>query len=190
MDPVEPDKPTGPGDPSDPDGPANPDEPTGPDAPDDDTGSLSAYGKERGDGYVQWTQSSAIDLFYNRTTGGQEKIAPGSSGYYLFRLQNTRSSQLNVTISFSEAGLHLPLAFTLTPLDSSGRSSMEGEAVDGSLTAGGGLALSTVVAGQAVAGYRLDWEWPAEGNDALDTKIGSGRNLAYMLTMKIHAEES
>ena len=45
------------------------------------------------------------------------KMAPGSSGYYLFQLENTRNEALDVTVSFEESGsmAHLPLKFTLTP---------------------------------------------------------------------------
>ncbi len=77
-----------------------------------------------------YCEISTIDLFYNKTSGQQEKIAPGSSGYYLFRLQNTLAIRLNVTVSLAEDGLHLPLELTLTPLDANGRA-MADRAVTG-----------------------------------------------------------
>lgn len=172
-----------------PDTPGGGDNPGG-DTPDTPTsGSLAVHGQNRDGGFSPWTQSSTIDLFYNKTSGQQEKIAPGSSGYYLFRLQNTLSNRLNVTVSLAESGLHLPLELTLTPLDVGGRA-MEGRAVSGTLSADGGLDLSTDIAASAVAGYRLDWSWPAEGNDRLDTLVGSGDNLVYLLAMTVHAEEA
>lgn len=168
------------------DDPSTSDDPPSGDNP--SSGSLFVYGENRG-GYASWTQNSVIDLFYNRTSGAQEPMAPGSSGSYRFLLQNSRASRLNVTISLSEAGLHVPLAFTLTPLDADGRR-LADQAVAGSLSARGGLALHAAVAGHAIAGYRLDWVWPAEGNDAVDTAIGSGESLVYLLSVTIHAEES
>lgn len=174
------------------DTPVRPDPDPDPDTPGGDDpadGSLAVHGQNRDGSFAPWTQSSTIDLFYNRTSGAQEKIAPGSSGYYLFRLQNTLSSPLNVTISFNEADLHLPLDLTLTPVDASGRPVGQ-QVAAGSLSADGGLALQASVAGKSDVAYRLDWTWPAEGNDRLDTLIGSGSNLAYLLTMTIHAEQA
>lgn len=160
--------------------------------PDDDdpspSGSLSVYGKNRG-GYVRWTQSSTIDLFYNRIGGEREKIAPGSSGYYLFKLQNTLSSKLNATVTLNESSFHLPLVFTLTPVDADGRATGD-KVASGSLSADGGLAMKTDIDGNSVVGYRLDWAWPAEGNDALDTQAGSNDDLAYLLSMTIRAEQA
>ena len=153
------------------------------------SGSLAVHGQNRDGGFSPWTQISTIDLFYNKTSGQQEKIAPGSSGYYLFRLQNTLANRLNVTVSLAEDGLHLPLELTLTPLDANGRA-MADRAVTGSLSTAGGLNLRTDIAGSAVASYRLDWSWPAEGNDELDTLAGSGGNLVYLLAMTVHAEEA
>ncbi len=171
----------------DPDPDTHPDTPGGDDDPAD--GSLAVHGQNRDGSFAPWTQSSTIDLFYNRTSGAQEKIAPGSSGYYLFRLQNTLSSPLNVAISFGEADLHLPLELTLTPVDANGRPVGQ-QVAAGSLSADGGLALQASVAGRSDVAYRLDWTWPAEGNDRLDTLIGSGTNLTYLLSMTIHAEQA
>lgn len=181
-----PEVPDPPDPPETPDPPDTPDPPETPDPPPD--GSLSVYGENRGGNLVQWVQNSTIDLFYNRTSGMQEKIAPGSAGYYRFQLQNTLSSKLNVTVTLRESALHLPLAFTLTPVDEGGNKLAEG-AVSGTLSTKGGLSLKAEVGAKAIAGYQLDWVWPAEGNDALDTQIGSGDNLAYFLSMIIHAEQ-
>lgn len=184
-----PDNPDPPDTPDIPDVPEVPDPPDPPDTPDPPPdGSLFVYGENRGGTLVQWVQNSTIDLFYNRTSGMQEKIAPGSAGYYRFQLQNTLSSKLNVSVTLRESTLHLPLAFTLTPLDESGNKLTEA-AVRGTLSSTGGLSLKAEVAAKAVVGYQLDWVWPAEGNDALDTRIGSGDNLTYFLSMIIHAEQ-
>lgn len=153
------------------------------------SGSLSVYGEAQNGDYVQWTQNSTIDLFFNRAGGAQEKIAPGSSGYYQFRLENTRASRLHIRVALAEGGLHLPLAFTLTPLDAEGKK-LSGQAVSGSLSANGGLVLETDIAGDDSAIYRLDWEWPLEGNDAVDTKAGTAEHLVYLLSMTIRAEET
>lgn len=168
--------------------PEKPEEPTQPDG-----GVLDVSGQTTDGSYAQWTQNCTIDLFFSRTdTGGeQSKIAPGSSGYYLFRLQNTRRTPLNVTVTMSEGdGLHLPLSFTLTPMDNAGNKQTK-RSVSGTLQSNGtDLSLNTEISAESSELYRLDWIWPLVGNDREDTRIGSGTEHTYILNMKIHAEES
>lgn len=168
--------------------PEKPEEPTQPDG-----GVLDVSGQTTDGSYAQWTQNCTIDLFFSRTdTGGeQSKIAPGSSGYYLFRLQNTRRTPLNVTVTMSEGdGLHLPLSFTLTPMDNAGNKQTK-RSVSGTLQSNGtDLSLNTEISAESSELYRLDWIWPPVGNDREDTRIGSGTEHTYILNMKIHAEES
>lgn len=187
---VMPSKPSGSGNSSDSDRdsvkPEKPEEPTQPDG-----GVLDVSGQTTDGSYAQWTQNCTIDLFSNRTGGEQNKIAPGSSGYYLFRLQNTRRTPLNATVTMSEGdGLHLPLSFTLTPLDNAGNKQTK-RSVSGTLQRNGtDLRLNTEISAESSELYRLDWIWPPEGNDSEDTRIGSGTEHTYILNMKIHAEES
>ena len=181
----EPSRPQEPSKPSEPDEPGVPSEPSVPDVPDD--GTLSAYGQNVGGSYTEWTQDRTIDLFYNRTSGERDTIAPGSSGYYLFRLQNNRRSELRIQVDLSESRVHLPLSFTLTPLDAHGHK-ISGKAAAGSLK-GDGITLNTAIEAGSAVTYRLDWVWPAEGNDETDTVAGSGAGLSYTLSMTIRAEE-
>ena len=161
------------------------DTPSVPEVPDD--GVLGAYVQNADGSYVEWTQNHTIDLFYNRTSGDRDKIAPGSSGYYLFRLENSRRSELRIQVELAENGVHLPLTFTLTPLDAQGNPITE-KAASGSLN-GNSLTLNAAMAAGDTVTYRLDWVWPFEGNDEKDTDAGGGTNLTYTLLMKIHAEE-
>ena len=112
------------------------------------------------------------------------KMAPGSSGYYLFQLENTRNEALDVTVSFEESGsmAHLPLKFTLTP------QGQTAGGVSGTLAEGEVLSLKTRIAGKERVVYRLDWEWPFEsGSDAADTEAGSQGGV-YMLMLSIYAQ--
>lgn len=104
--------------PPEPTDPSKPVNPPGPSEP-EDQGMLTAEGENAG-GWMVWKSQSSIDLFYNRTGGPAEKIQPGSSGFYRFRLKNTRSKELQITVTLSEDRLHIPLKFTLTPLDAQG----------------------------------------------------------------------
>lgn len=149
-----------------------------------DQGKLQTSRQDKDGSFKEWEQNASINLFYNHETGEIEKIAPGSSGYYVFRLKNTRKEKLTVTLNIAESSgsPHLPLKFTLHPQGQKGGTSV-------SLgTSGEGAVLETVLAAGAQAVYQLDWEWPFEsGNDESDTAAGS-RGSAYVLLLNIHVE--
>lgn len=155
-----------------------------------DDGKLSVSGQTPGGQYVSWTQLSTIDLFYNRTAGVQAEIAPGSAGYYRFQLKNTRARALTLNLTLSEGKqLHLPLQFTLTPLNAKGEKqtalAVKGAFRDGSAT----LELATGIDGKDTVTYQLDWVWPFEsGDDPADTRLGEAGGL-YTLYLNIYAEE-
>ena len=149
-----------------------------------DKGSLYVEGAQKDGSYVSWEQNSIIDLFYNPQTGQSGRIAPGSSGFYLFRLKNTREEKLTVTLYLKEnaASSYLPLQFTLKRRD------QEGNAKSGSLTEGKILTLNTALEKGEEAVYQLDWVWPFEsGNDVADTAAGK-QGGTYTLDLRIHAE--
>lgn len=156
----------------------------------DDSGKLSISGQVPGGQYISWTQLSTIDLFYNRTAGEQAEIAPGSAGYYRFQLKNTRSRDLSIQLTLSEGKqVHLPLSFTLTPLNARGEKqndlAVKGSFRDGSTT----LELAAGIDGRDTVTYQLDWVWPFEsGDDAADTQLGEAGGL-YTLHLQIYAEE-
>lgn len=189
-------EPSGEPDSEEPDTPESPQEPSGgnnnqePEVPDkpvqSDDGELQVSGQNQKGQYIMWGQTKSIDLFYNHATGKNEKIAPGSKGYYLFRLKNTRKEKLAVTLSIAEAGgsPSLPLKFTLRPQQQKSGGST------GTLTKGKTLKLDTSLGGSSNVVYRLDWEWPYEsGRDAEDTAAGE-QGGRYTLNLSIHAESS
>lgn len=151
---------------------------------DSDKGSLHVEGEQKDGGYISWEQNSIIDLFYNPQTGENEKIAPGSSGFYRFRLKNTRKEKLTLILYLKEASgsSYLPLKFTLKPLG------LEENAKSGSLAEGNTLTLHAVMEEGEEAVYQLDWEWPFEsGMDETDTAAGK-QGGSYTLNLSIHAE--
>ncbi|MCH1981801.1 carboxypeptidase-like regulatory domain-containing protein [Ruminococcus sp. OA3] len=150
----------------------------------EEQGELTIYAENRTGTFTAWEQLRVINLFYNRETNKQQTIAPGSSGYYLFRLENSRDKKLNVTLDISRrAGSpYLPLQFTLR---TSGQ--IKG-GTSGTLESKEKLKLGAEIAGNTSAVYRLDWEWPFEGRDEADTSAGD-QGGTYTLQLKIHAEE-
>lgn len=150
----------------------------------EDQGELHIFAENRKGTFTAWEQQRVIDLFYNRETDRQQTIAPGSSGYYLFRLENSRDEKLNVTLGISRraGSSYLPLRFTLRP------SGQKKGGASGALESNDKLKLETAIAGNTSTVYRLDWEWPFEGRDEADTSAG-GQGGTYTLQLTIHAEE-
>lgn len=149
-----------------------------------DDGELQVAGRNKNGQYITWGQTKSLDLFFNHTTGKNEKIAPGSKGYYLFRLKNTRKEKLAVTLNIAEAdgSPSLPLKFTLRPQGQKSGGSK------GTLDKGKTLKLDGSLGGSSTVVYRLDWEWPYEsGKDAKDTAAGE-QGGSYTLNLSIHAE--
>lgn len=169
--------------PSSPD-PSEDDDPVLP--PVTDEGSLQVSAENKDGGFTHWQQHCMIDLFYNRSTGQTETIAPGSSGYYLFQLKNTRKKNVTVTLSIAEedGSPHIPLRFSLRPQD------QETGAASGTLTEDDTLSLQARIESGADIVYQLDWEWPYDsGSDEVDTEAGS-QGGAYILRLMISAEET
>lgn len=149
-----------------------------------ESGALTVEGEHAG-GWMPWESQSSIDLFSSRTGGPAERIKPGSSGNYLFRLKNTRSKELLITLTFTEEQLHIPLEFSLTPLDAQGDETQDG--IAGSIADKALVLESSIKAGEETV-YRLDWKWPFDGSDGVDTAAGMDGGV-YRIILKIFAKE-
>lgn len=159
-----------------------------PSTADPDRGGLEVAGHGQGTSeYISWTQSGVIDLFYDPASGGNMEIAPGSTGYYQFRLKNSRMEHLSIVLNLNEGEAHhLPLKFTLSQVTEDRGQSRQ--AVTGSLAGNKKkLTLATEISGGSEAVYRLDWVWPVNGNDEEDTMAGL-KGGTYTLTLTIYAE--
>lgn len=202
---VEPIKP----EPENPDNPVNPDNPDIPDVP--DYAGASVVGKDRLSWSNPWTLNTPIDLFY---TGGKEEtpvIKPGSTGYYLFKVENNREKDLKLNILLNEINVydsknnpttHLPFRYRLGQIKTStdelsGNVSWNdwNKTIDSSGKPQYSLTLtsSDVVSGKSSDKnyilYRLEWEWPFEsGNDEADTISGKNQ-IQYQVNLNIKLEE-
>ncbi|MCB6607209.1 hypothetical protein V3C10_07470 [[Clostridium] symbiosum] len=138
--------------------------------------------------FVSWTQTGIIDLFYNRQGGEEVLLAPGSSGYYIFQLENSRDEDLAIHLILTEGPEnHLPLTFKLASARIKGELP-DVDAAKGTLSGENKtLVLETSIKANETVRYRLDWEWPLNGNEKEDTAAGE-KSGAYTLTLTIHAE--
>lgn len=149
-----------------------------------DPGETKISASQKDGSFTSWDQHRTLDLFYNQTTGRNEKIAPGSQGYYLFQLENKRQEKLIITLTFTkEAGSpYLPLVFTLQPYQKTGNP------VSGTLTQDQPLTLKSEMEAKSTMIYRLDWQWPWDsGMDEADTLAGK-QGGTYKLNLALHLE--
>lgn len=161
----------------------NDDVPVTPDQPEENKGSFNVIGQV-GNSIGEWTNpwkvDTSIDLFHNQSGGvskyknGVPVIQPGSSGYYLFQIENKRKAQLELEIYIQETTYHLPLKYRLAPISNYDESLSD----DLKWTNSVSLENKTIIRSEQVATgktvlYRLEWEWPYESNhDDIDTEQG------------------
>lgn len=178
-DPSTPDKP----DVTDPDKPnVDPDNPDDPE-PNHNDSTFDVKGQIKnsiGEWTTPWRVNTSIDLFHNQSGGvskyknGVPVIQPGSSGYYIFQIENKRDTALELEIYIQEMSYHLPLKYRLAPISNYDESLSN----DLKWTNSVSLKDKTVIrSGQVATGktvlYRLEWEWPYESNhDDIDTEQG------------------
>jgi len=158
--------------------------PTPPPVPTDDGSVDISHSGDDGASWQTWTQEATIDLF--RTPDGSEAlIAPGSKGYYLFRLENGRKGAVNFTLSVREGKFHIPLKYRL--VDNAIRKVLfEWTASTQAETVSPVQTLDVEKEGC----YRIEWEWPFDGDDAADTDLGTRDDRIYTLKLVIRVEDA
>ncbi len=146
-----------------------------------DSGTTDVYDNESG---KTWTQQAVIDLFRSQD-GSHPPIAPGSKGYYVFRLRNGRSEPISFTMSLLEESFHIPLEYRIATDELIPRG------LTGWQTASlGAPAVSDKVpmAARGEQRFRIEWRWPPDGNDAEDTALGQRDDRTYTLKLTIKVE--
>ena len=146
---------------------------------------------------ISWKQQSTIDLFKHRTKGGvaksaeEQPVAPGSSGYYEFRLKNPEDFDIAYTISIEELSFHLPIRYSVlnaatkySYLYRERISSPEEPLVSQEL----------VIPAGGEQTFRIEWDWMFEDwyNRALDNSLdiaAAKDGRTYMLAVMLNAAE-
>jgi len=130
-----------------------------------------------------WTQKADIDLFRN-DDGKILNLAPGAEGYFRFQINNKSGGTVHAVMSINEpeAGIHLPMVFSLK--DETGGE----KSPDTILEKDGAVKLSFDIAKDGSGTYRLNWKWPYEsGDDSYDGLVGNQAGK-YILNAEIYAE--
>ncbi len=159
---------------------------------------------------VVWETETQVEIFHAayenesgeitvRSAGNDKVIAPGTSNVYNFYINNSGNAALDYTVS-SEAEitvksgqkLRVPLVARLSDwrgnyMVGSADSWVPVEALDGASTKGS-------LTADYHAKYSLEWQWPFEGDDALDTMLGnlaaSGDEIRVTIKLMVYATDA
>ena len=145
-----------------------------------------------------WKQQSIIDLFKNRIGGSQtragqdEPAAPGSKGYYEFRLENPEEYDISYTITLEEQSFHLPIRYSVLNADTNYSylyreriTSPEEPLISAELT----------IPAHSEQRFRIEWDWMYEDwynvkrDDALDLAAAKSEDRTYILSVMLNAAE-
>lgn len=158
------------------------------------------------DGKGIWSTETSVEIFrisYENgehvitvnSGNGDKVIAPGTENSYVFKLKNTGNVPMDYTVEveafFSAADLSIPITGRLSRYDGqwivgskdayAPAAQLNGAADNGSLSEGN------------YTYYTLDWCWPFEGNDALDTLLGdlaTEQDLTFTIIIRTTATEN
>lgn len=153
-----------------------------------------------------WGKNTGIDIFkisYEngqkvvtvQSDDGEKVIAPGTNGSYTFKLKNTGNVAIDYRMEIdaytTPSDVQVPLKARISRYDS--------RWIIGSKETYVGVAeldaaedIKTLGAGKFTY-YTLDWKWPFEGNDELDTLLGSmsaEEDVTFTIVIKTYAVES
>ena len=133
-----------------------------------------------------YVYQKSLEIFNNAAFEYTNKIAPGVSNSYDFKVHNETSNKIQYNIEFSEESEYV--------VNMKYRLKRAGAYVVGSETEWvSAEQLSTSMKQLAIDGvdaYTLDWMWPYEdGKDSQDTKAGENMRSEYHLGIKVNFEE-
>lgn len=132
----------------------------------------------------RWTELKELNVFANSEFDGKSIIAPGSEGSYTFTVQNISDFPMEYEIGFEEENLNgVPLEFRLKDSD--------GYLTEDWRSAAELADVREELANNSKTGYTLEWHWIFDGDDELDTAIGSdSAETPYVLKISYTAEQN
>ena len=134
----------------------------------------------------RYTYQKTLKIFENAAFEYTNKIAPGVSNSYDFKVHNETENTIRYNIEFAEDSEYaINMRYRLK------RAGNYIVGNDSTWVSASELASAfKELAMDGVDSYTLDWEWPYEsGRDALDTEIGEKMASEYSLEIKINFEE-
>lgn len=132
----------------------------------------------------RWTELKELNVFANSEFNGKSIIAPGTEGKYTFTVQNISDFPMEYEIGFEEENLNgVPLEFRLK--------NSNGYLTNNWTPATELSNIREELANNSKTGYTLEWQWNFEGDDEIDTAIGSNSaEIPYILKIRYTAEQN
>lgn len=157
------------------------------------------------DDQTVWQTNTQIELFKVSYQNGQRVvtvvsdkgdkiIAPGTGNSYTFKLKNAGNVALDYTVEvevfFTPSDVEIPITMRLSRYDGNWVVGGKKSYIKASEM---GIASDTDVLGAGrYAYYTLDWSWPLEGDDDLDTMLGdmaAEQDLTFTIVIRTVATE-
>ena len=128
-----------------------------------------------------------LKIFENAAFEYTNKIAPGVSNSYNFKVHNETDNAIKYNIEFKESS-----EYDINMLYRLKRGSTYVVGDDDTWVSANELKTALKnLSSDGVDSYTLDWEWPYEGSvDAADTEAGEKMTSDYRLDIKINFEEA
>ena len=146
-----------------------------------------------------WRQQSTIDLFKERTAGGDlgeedgyPLAAPGSKGVYQFRLENPEEYDIIYSFSIQEMSIHLPIRYSVLNAKTN-KSYLYRERLDEGTTLVSDEI--TIRAGETME-LKIKWEWAYEdwfnweNDDLADLAAATGQDRTYLVAVDLNARQA
>lgn len=140
-------------------------------------------------GLAQWQQDELVPLFSNLSGGVQKAgtIAPGTEGYYYFRIVNDNDYDIEYSLKVTEGQMHLPMQFAVAEEDGSLRTEwVEAGLLESVETQ------KLVLKKKQSRTYQIRWKWPyhtTDSNDKWDTNGGMDSRGSYTVNIVIRTEQ-
>lgn len=136
-----------------------------------------------------WGTSTEVDIFRTSYENGahtvtvasgrgDKVIAPGTENAYTFKLKNSLTVPVDYTVTvnawFTPDDVQIPVTCRLSRYDGHWVAGNDTTWLD--VPAFDGAEDAAVLSSNSYVTYTLDWQWPFDGNDALDSALGQRAN--------------
>lgn len=135
----------------------------------------------------KYVYQKELQIFQNAAFEYTNKIAPGVSNSYNFKVHNETNNAIRYNIDFDEDS-----EYAVNMLYRLKRGGTYVVGSDTEWVSASNLSVSALkqLAKDGVDTYTLDWKWPYEGGkDAQDTEAGENMTSEYVLSIKVNFKE-